>query len=123
MAQPQTVIGFFDSVSEAQQAVQVLLLRGFVKENMYMDTRTDPTITNTPTDEERQTGRFYFSLFGNLDNALIHHDVSRRNGTFVAIYSTSAPEIKLAVTLLKEAGSTAVSDGGSPPSTTDAPPV
>ncbi|MCY7355984.1 MAG: hypothetical protein LH609_00645 [Rudanella sp.] len=74
MVQPQPVIGFFDNVAEAQQAVQKLLGSGFSREVLSLSTQTGLDTTSSPantrpTDAENSTGRFLFSLFGSIEEA------------------------------------------------------
>ncbi|QHV98687.1 hypothetical protein [Spirosoma endbachense] len=108
MAPPQTVIGFFDQVDEAQQAVQLLLRNGFTHENIGLSAQAGlkPNANHTneaPTEEESRTGRFLFSLFGASVAAHDHDKTSLRSGTRVTVSVWSTAEASQATELLGEA--------------------
>lgn len=111
MTYKQVIIGFFDDIAEAQQAVQSLLSCGFTPEALEMSAQI---ITNQPglarpglahsvsADEPIQTdgvssGRFFSSLYGGSNDA-------RQSGTLVTIQARSDSEGELATDLLKKAG-------------------
>lgn len=121
MAKHQTVSGFFDTLSEAQQVVQLLLSSGFVAEHIAFAAQTDPldmpTDARNPTATERNTGRFLSSLFGSSDEA--RPTVPGRDdfgagalsgsGTLVTVQVDSILEVDRAVDLLKGGRSLTVS--------------
>jgi hypothetical protein len=123
MANRQTVSGFFDTLSEAQQIVQLLLRSGFGAGTIAISAQPSSVDTLTkdcpPTEEERNTGRFLSSLFGSSDVARPTKPggdefgagpLSGR-GTLVTIQVHSALEVDQAVDLLKGGRSVTVSKG------------
>lgn len=121
MANRQTVSGFFDTLSEAHQVVQLLLSSGFVAKHISFSTQTDPLDTPTkgenPTAEERNTGRFLSSLFGSSDAARPtmpgRDEFGARalsgSGKLVTVQVHSILEVNQAVDLLKGPRSVTVS--------------
>lgn len=121
MAKHQTVSGFFDTLSEAQQVVQLLLKNGFAAEHIAFSAQTDPLDTpaevRNPTVEERNTGRFLSSLFGSSDE--VRPTVPGRDdfgagallgsGTLVTVQVQSVVEVNHAVDLLKGGRSITIS--------------
>ncbi|MBC8154941.1 MAG: hypothetical protein H7Z72_18745 [Bacteroidetes bacterium] len=109
MAQPQTVTGSFDYIAEAQQAVQLLLSSGFTADRVDFSTQTTVADDeNTAlTVEERSTGRFLTSIFGNSDGAGSPNSgqegADPDNTTLVTVQVRSAHEVDQAVDSLKGA--------------------
>ncbi len=104
MAQSQShppVIGFFDNIAEAQQAVQLLLADGFAREALKLSTQTESV------EEKNSTGHFLFSLFGRAgaaESCQEEPDTAVENGAFVTVYAQSASESTRATNLLNQAG-------------------
>lgn len=121
MAKRQTVSGFFDTLPEAQQVVQLLLNSGFGADNIAFSAKTDPlespTKAKNPTAEARNTGRFLSSLFGSSDE--VRPTVPGRDnfdagtlgasGTLVTVQVQSLFEVDQAVGLFKGGRSVTVS--------------
>ena len=107
MAHPQPVIGFFENVAEAQQAIQVLLNDGFQPNALALSTQTNQTQAIIPahTDsthaegnpESTISGRFLESLFGPIDEA-------RPNVAQVTVHVLSTAEAERATTLMQHVG-------------------
>lgn len=116
MGQPQTVLGFFDNVAEAQQAVQLLLARGFTRETVDLSTRTDPNTASdggsaASAEADSSSGRFLSSLFGGRDAGQPWAgpgrpaaDVDQRIGALVTVRIQSAHEASQVAELLDTAG-------------------
>ena len=121
MAKRQTVSGFFDTLPEAQQVVQLLLNSGFAAEFIAFSAQTDtldtPAKAKNPTAEARNTGRFLSSLFGSSDEARptvpgrddFGAGVLGGSGTLVTVQVQSVLEVDQAVGLLKGARAITVS--------------
>lgn len=126
MAQRQTVLGFFDTIAEAQQAVQLLLAMGFTRENIELSTQTGlktpaSDVPTAPADADSSSGRFFSALFGSSSNEdrsrpLRRTGVTRPDhgepagvvqswcGTLVTVQIQSATEAKQVADLLDTAG-------------------
>ncbi len=104
MAQLQTVFGFFDTIAEAQQAVQRLLAMGFTAENVALSTPTGLNSTTTgeslppSAKADDSSGRFFSSLFGS------RAEIQSPGGTLVTVQTLSATEAKQVADLLDTAG-------------------
>ncbi|GAB2553533.1 hypothetical protein [Spirosoma areae] len=104
MVQIQTVVGFFDTITEAQQAVQLLLAKGFTAENVALST---PTALNSTTTGDSlppsikaddSSGRFFSSLFGS------RADSQSPSANLVTVQALSATQAKQVADLLDSAG-------------------
>ncbi|WP_420151901.1 YsnF/AvaK domain-containing protein [Spirosoma sp.] len=121
MAQ-QTVVGIFDSASEAQQAVDQLVNAGFSRNNIdlsvansgsssdtYQNTGTTRTddVVDTTRDSDDGIGGFFKSLFGGDDdddnNYRRHTEVGRR-GSIVTVHAQSTDEAEQAADILDDSG-------------------
>lgn len=121
MAKRQTVSGFFDTLTEAQQVVQLLLSSGFGAEDIAFSAQTSSVDTLTkdrhPTVEERNTGRFLSSLFGSSDAAWptmpgrdeFGAGALSRSGRLVTVQVHSVLEVDQVVDLLKGGRSVTIS--------------
>jgi hypothetical protein len=115
MTNRQTITGYFNNKAEAQQAVQLLLSGGFTAEHVGFSTQPDSAATSTnyemTTAEQRSTGRFFTSLFGNIAGSQLIKSgrdtadevASCGSTTLVTIRVKSALEIDQAVDLLNGA--------------------
>ena len=117
MAKPQIVTGFFDDISEAQQAVQLLLGSGFSADDVDFSTKTSevPPKETDLTDEQRSTGRFLTSLFGAADDGASpasggrdEADDLHSDTTQIDVQVRSALEVDRAIRSLKGARSVSV---------------
>lgn len=101
--QLQPILGVFDTIAEAQQAVQLLLARGFTNKNVKLSTRLSPMMTHIDSSsitssEYNTSGRFFSSLFES------HAEVRSRNNILVTVQTQSATEAKQVTELLNTAG-------------------
>ena len=121
----QTVIGLFDSASEAQQAVQKLMAAGFVQSNVDVaaqDARNAQHLTGAAgsagrpagADDDSQDGisRFFSNLFGGDDNAdtRAYTSATRGGRSVVTVHAASADEAERARDLLDDNGAIDVHD-------------
>ena len=122
----QTVIGLFNSASEAQQAVQKLMSAGFVQSNVDVAaqdarnaealtgtaTTTATTTTTTHHDSEDGIGRFFSNLFGGDDNddARAYTTATRSGRSVVTVHAATADEAERARDILDDNGAIDVHD-------------
>lgn len=140
MAQ-QTVVGIFDSASEAQQAVDQLISKGFSQSNIDISANTagsnystdsdaiipdrhantSGTMTEEVVDGAKDTGDsiggFFKSLFGGSDddddnNYQKHTEVGRR-GSVVTVHAQSEDEAERAADILDDNGAVDVDERAS----------
>lgn len=115
----QTVVGFFDNSTQAQQAMQVLFSNGFNREDVDI---TNNTTSGTSTsgsgldstsgiDLDRGSdqsstgvGRFFKSLFGDSDEADRYATVGQRSGSIITVHAQSSEQAERAADLLDENG-------------------
>lgn len=119
----QTVIGVFDTIDEAQHAVQQLIDAGFQRSHIDVaaQTGTDSdysTTTDTTTrdrdDDNDGIGGFFRSLFGGDDDderrdrdRYLH---AARRGTLVTVHAQSRDEAERAADVLDEYGAVDVEE-------------
>ncbi len=134
-----TVVGFFDSASEAQSAVEQLVQDGFSRENIdvssgssdsssgssYSDgssTNSDGSGMNTSSDTHRDSDhdsgnavtRFFRNLFGgNDDEATRYSTVAQKSGAMVTVHADSDDEAERAADLLDDYGAVNVDEKAS----------
>lgn len=112
----QTIVGLFDSPSDAQNAVQQLLSKGFTKEDIDISTGpgTATGSTNFDSDNiEHESGvkGFFKNLFGNdEDNADRYSKVASHVNSIVTVYAQSADEAEQAADILDEYGAVNVAE-------------
>ena len=138
MAQ-QTVVGIFDSASEAQEAVDQLVSAGFSRDSIDVSanttsgsystdtnatipdrhTNTSGTMTEEVVDDAKDTGDsiggFFKSLFGSDDdddNYRKHAEVGRR-GSVVTVHAQSEDEAERAADILDDNGAVDVDERAS----------
>ncbi len=131
MAQ-QTVIGVFDSASDAQRAVEELVSNGFTRDNIDLSAQTasdysdSSTYTDSSTrvdrndDNEGGIGGFFRSLFGSDDDDTTrkYTNVASR-GSVVTVHAQSSDEAERAADLLDEYGAVDVDERDAQYSGTD----
>lgn len=119
----QTVIGIFDSPSEAQTAVTQLTNSGFTRGDIDIASRNTSTDTGATTDtayqeEDRDSiGDFFKSLFGSDDdddysNSRRYSEVAKR-GTIVTVHARSSEEASRAADILDEYGAVDIDERAS----------
>lgn len=112
----QTVVGIFDSASDAQTALQQLLEDGFSRNNVDISTREisdadrqNSTYADNDDDSKGGIGGFFASLFGTDDD----DDNRRRRDNFttvgtrhsiVTVHAVDADEAERAADILDDAG-------------------
>jgi len=117
----QTVIGIFDSVSEAQNAVQQLINTGFARNHIDISSQSGASYSTNYADRDRSVtidrrdndesvgdsiGDFFKNLFGNDDNheeVRSYSEVARR-GSVVTVHAQSSDEAERAADILDEYG-------------------
>lgn len=113
------VIGFFDSGSEAKEAMDKLVEDGYARENMDISSRSNRTgsVTagedNQPEKKESGLTRFFKTLFGSDDDAEKYSNVALETGTVVTVYTFSVEEAARAADILDENGAVDVNERAS----------
>ena len=113
----QTVIGVFDSASEAQQAVEQLVTNGFTRDNIDVSAQgntntTDTSINRTDRDDDNESGigKFFRDLFGSDDDSSSKYSEVARRGTLVTVHAQSDDEAERAADILDEYGAVDVDE-------------
>jgi stress response protein YsnF len=117
----QTVVGLFDNATEAQQAVQELLNKGFIQSNIDISNQnaasaTTGTATSTADadDDNDGIGGFFKSLFGgDDDDAKRYSHVARRSSSIVTVHVQSRDEAERAADILDDNGAVDVNERAS----------
>ena len=120
----QTVIGFFDNATEAQQAVQQLQSNGFSRDSIDISSQnasnasTSGTSTsgtyNSTNDDNDSIGGFFRSLFGDDDDeARTYSTVARNSGCMVTVHAQSSEEASRAADILDDNGAVDVDERAS----------
>ncbi len=110
-----TVIGIFDSLPEAQTAIQQLISSGFAQQNIDVSAQdaTAATTTGTSTSshagEHDGIGGFFQSLFGGNDEHQTYAHVARRS-TVVTVHAQSQAEAQRAADVLDRYGAVDVNE-------------
>lgn len=108
----QTVVGLFDSASEAQAAVQALTSGGFTETQIDLANRGSQTDTRSSTDSY-YTGEntsdsisgFFSSLFGGSnDDAKSYSTVASNSNSIVTVHAESAEQANRAAEILDQHG-------------------
>ena len=103
MTQRRPVLGYFYTIAEAQQAIQLLLARGFTDENLELSMPTGSSRSSaderllSPTKSD-SSGRFLSSLFDS------RAEVPSQNGILVTVQTQSVAEARQVADLLVKAG-------------------
>lgn len=119
-----TVIGVFDSATDAQTAVQHLLSNGFTRDSVDISARnsdslTDSSLTGSSTsthygnDHNESVGdsisNFFSSLFGGSDESKGYSEVARR-GSIVTVHADTMQEAERAAMILDQYGAVDVDE-------------
>lgn len=92
----QTIVGIFDDPSDAQDAVQQLLVHGF--------SRADIDISMQKSEQnDKKLGNFFTSLFGK-EEARSYAEAARQSGAIVTVHADSPNQAERAANILDEAG-------------------
>jgi len=109
----QTVIGIFDKASEAQEAVEQLINKGFTRNNIDVSTQSASNYADNRQDDDDSVGdsigNFFSNLFGDSDDSKKYSSVARR-GSVVTVHAQSADEAEQAADILDECGATDVDE-------------
>ena len=140
----QTVVGLFSKQSEAQEAVQQLISKGFSNSNIDLsagstgssttstdtgyDTSTGSKDFNLDTDQQHESGvtKFFKNLFGSDDSTDVNRysTAASRGDSIVTVHADSADEAERAADILDSYGAVNVDeDADGYNSTTGAAPV
>jgi len=112
----QTVIGMFDNATEAQQAVQELMNRGFTQSNIDISNQNTSAATTGSTvdtdDDNDGIGGFFRNLFGDDDNDRYNRyaQVARRSGSIVTVHAQTREEAERAADILDDNGAVDVDE-------------
>ena len=114
----QTVIGLFNSASEAQHAVQQLMSAGFIQSNVDVaahDAQVAQHLTETSTsgtDAQDGIGNFFSNLFGSdHEDTRAYSSATRSGRSVVTVHAASAEEAERARDLMDDNGAIDVSEG------------
>jgi len=109
----QTVIGIFDKASEAQDAIEQLINKGFTRNNIDVSTQSASDYADTNRDDDDSVGdsigSFFSNLFGDNDDSKKYSRVARR-GSVVTVHAQSTDEAEQAADILDEYGATDVDE-------------
>ncbi|MBA2334449.1 MAG: hypothetical protein H0V90_05885, partial [Blastocatellia bacterium] len=115
-----TVVGLFDSKTEAQTAMQDLIKNGFVKESIdlsYKRAATAPSNATTPSSNESigdSISNFFNSLFGTgSPEAKNYSDVAADTEGILSVQTDSAERASKAADILDRNGAVDVDERSS----------
>jgi uncharacterized protein (TIGR02271 family) len=109
----------FDNATEAQQAVQELLDKGFTQSNIDISNQNTAGTASSTTDTSREDdndgiGGFFKSLFSDDDDyADRYSHVARRSGSIVTVHVQSSDEAERAADILDDNGAVDVNERAS----------
>lgn len=101
----QTVIGTFDSPSEANEAVENLINKGFNREDIELVQNNATSESNEPVeniDSGNGISHFFKNLFNDDENS--SGSESGKRGTIISVYTQSDDEAERAADILDECG-------------------
>lgn len=110
----QTVIGIFKNSTEAENAKELLLQKGFTREMVDISTQTGTTIPGSSnTGEEEDLGdkisRFFNNLFGN-ENEGAKYAKAASGGTVVTVHAQTTEQAETAANILDDYGAVDVDE-------------
>jgi uncharacterized protein (TIGR02271 family) len=109
----------FDNATEAQQAVQELLNKGFTQSNIDISNQNTAGTASSTTDTSQEDdndgiGGFFKSLFSDDDDyADRYSHVARRSGSIVTVHVQSSDEAERAADILDDNGAVDVNERAS----------
>ena len=113
----QTVVGFFDSAVEAQDAVNQLVSEGFSRDNIDLSTQSPSTTTDSSRkyrddDDDNKGGisGFFKSLFGDDDDDRDKYATVGSRSSIVTIHAMDSDEAERAADILDDAGAVDVDE-------------
>ncbi|GAA4427186.1 hypothetical protein GCM10023188_09980 [Pontibacter saemangeumensis] len=101
-----TVVGVFDSSTEAQTAVQHLVSNGITRDRIDVSPQTaanSPGLDRDRDEDNDSIGAFFRNLFGS-DERTDHYSKYARNGSVVTVHATSTEEAERAADIMDEDG-------------------
>ena len=120
----QTVIGFFNNSSEAEQAIQQLQSKNIARQDIdisYGDTNTSTSNTTMGTDgteEESGISKFFKNLFGdNKEDVEKYSNAAAKSSCIVTVHAKSEKEAEMAADILDDYGATNVDENADEDST------
>jgi len=123
----QTVIGFFDDATAAQNAVQQLVSNGFDRDRIDVSSGNNRGALSTSstssdrTDNDSENGitRFFKNLFGDNDEEATRYSrVGMQSNSIVTVHAQSSDEAERAADLLDDFGAVNVNEKASAYDTT-----
>jgi len=114
----KTVIGIFDSASEAQNAVEKLVDKGFTRSNIDVSSRTSSESMSSSTsthkhDDDDSIGGFFRSLFGSDEDSRSKYTNVAQRGSIVTVHAQSSEEAEQAADILDDCGAVDVDERAS----------
>jgi hypothetical protein len=107
----KTVIGIFDNVVEARQAVQRLYNAGLLQEQIDMtDTTSSTSGSETDTHKEGGVSGFFKGLFSSVEDSDKYVRVARYSESVVTVRTRSAAEAEQAARILDSCGAVNVDE-------------
>lgn len=111
-----TIVGMFDSRSEAQAAMQELIQQGFVRENIDISNRSVVEESDSSTSSNSESGGisgFFNSLFGDDDTTASNYtNVASNSDAILAVQADSAERAEQAREILDRNGAVDVEERG-----------
>jgi stress response protein YsnF len=114
----QTVIGFFDQSSQAQEAIRELMSRGISRDRIDLSRGSKSNDTNVSSDRSsdgdrhsNSIGNFFRNLFGNDDKERERYTrVAERSNTIVTVHAASREEAETVSQILDRCGAVDVDE-------------
>lgn len=113
----QTVVGFFDSAAEAQDAVDQLVSEGFSRDNIDLSTQSLSTTTDASRsyrddddDNKGGIGGFFRSLFSDDDDDREKYSTVGSRSSIVTVHAMDSDEAERAADILDDAGAVDVDE-------------
>ena len=112
----QTVVGIFDTATEAQSAVQALVNSGFNRDQIDLSARTGDSTQSytddTDSHDEGGIGGFFSSLFGTNDgdNRRQNYETVGKRGSIVTVHVDESDDAEQAADILDEYGAVDVDE-------------
>ena len=105
----QTVVGVFDSLAEANQAVSTLSAKGVARDRVQVSESTASVATASSSAAQddgvmSHVKHFFSDLFGNEDHAAPYAEAVRRGGAIVKVNVEGDDELNRATEALDDAG-------------------
>lgn len=100
-----TVVGVFDTSSEAQTALQTLVKSGISRDRIDIAPQTSSDTTRSgDREDEDSISSFFSNLFGSDDDRSKRYSTHARSGAIVTVHASSAQEAERAADILDDNG-------------------